>query len=180
MSDEPEVRVPPPRRPAIPETFTIQDVLKLLAEQGKEHTRQMMEFAKELKKPTEREQKEIDEKEGRIKQHQEARMKTARAQEASKAMQRRSCPHGTTHAGTGQTMHQWRAQVHTPSHCDPYFLPTCTQCQSPLDPIRATAEMLTQGVNLDLYKGLNMDTLLRWAPESWKGHEDRHPSRKAA
>jgi len=165
---------------AIPESFNVQDVLKLLAERDEAHMKQMMEFAKELRRPTEREQKEIDDKEKRVSQQQQARFKLAQSEVDRKEMQKRSCAHSTTHGGTGVTTHQWRAQVHTPSHCDPYFRPTCTQCLSSLDPIRATTEMITQGVNLDQYKGVNMEVLLKWAGESWKGHEDRHPNRQAA
>lgn len=164
----------------IQESFTIQDVLTLLQAQSEENRKQMMDFARELKKPTEREQREIDDKDLKLKQHQETRLKLAKAEEDRKEMQKRTCQHGTMHSGTGILHHQWRAQVHTPAHCDAYFQPRCTQCATALDPIRATAEMLTQGVNLCDYKSINMQTLIDWAPLSWKGHEDRHPFQKAA
>lgn len=177
MSEEQEM--PKARRP-IPESFSIQDVLKLLAERDEQHMKQMMEFAKELRKPTEREQKELDEKEKRVAELQRRRLDMAKREEDSKETKKRGCAHSTTHGGTGVTSHQWRGQVHTPAHCDPFFTPTCTQCLTQLPKIRATTEMLTQGVNLDAYKGINMDVLLKWGEQSWVGHEERHPDLQVA
>lgn len=171
---------PEKKKATIPESFGVADVLALIKQMNEDNQRNMISAIQEMKKPSAREQKDLDEKEARIVQHQKARLNLAKAEENRKIMQRKSCQHGTTHAGTGVTSHQWRGQIHTPSHCDPYFLPTCTQCGSQLDPVRATTEMLTQGVNLDLYKAINLDVLLKWGEESWKGHEARHPKNPIA
>jgi hypothetical protein len=168
-----------PRREAELDTsqvVTMGDMLQLLAKMNEDNQKNMMAMVAEMKKPTEREQKELDVKEAKLVQQQATRLKMAQAEEQRKEMQRKSCAHGTTHGGTGVTTHQWRGQVMTPSHCDPYFLPRCTQCNTALKPIRASAEMMTQGVNLNMYAGLNIPILEQWADVSWKGHEDRHPS----
>lgn len=169
-----------PNKRVIPESFSVADVLSLIKQMNEDNQRNMIAAIQEMKKPSEREQKELDEKEKRIAQAQQARVKLAKAEEDRKESQKRSCAHATTHAGTGVTSHQWRGQVHTPGHCDPYFTPMCTQCFTQLKPIRATTEMLTQGVNLDLYKSVNMKDLLTWAEASWQGHEERHPHLQVA
>jgi hypothetical protein len=179
LSDE---QMPQPRRrqETIPESFSVQDVMKLLQTQQEQNAKLMMEFAKELKKPSDREQKELDEKDARIRQRQEAGIKLGKAEEQRRIMQRTNCNHATTHPGTGVTKHAWRScGVQTPAGLDPSFTPICQQCQTTLPKIRATTEMVSQGVNLDMYAAIDMPTLLRWSEESWKGHEEGRDGRAA-
>ena len=149
----------------------IEAVLKLIGQMNADNQQNMIAAIAEMKKPTEREQKKLDAEEVKIVQHQKSRIALAHAEEDRKASLRRNCAHATTHPGTGVTKHTWRAQVHTPANVKPYFVPTCTQCFSQLTPILASTEMLTQGVNLDQYAGINMDVLTNWAKSAQKGQE---------
>lgn len=138
-------------------------IFELIAQMDANNQKNILLAIQEMKKPTEREQKEMDEKDKKIRQHQEARVKLAQSEEERKRLQALSCPHSTTHPGTGVTKHTWRAQVHTPDKEKPYFVPTCMKCLTQLPKILASTEMLTQGVNLDQYAGLDIQALRGWA-----------------
>lgn len=138
-------------------------ILKIVGQMNADNQQNMLAAIAEMKKPTVREQKKLDEEDLKFRQHQQSRIALAHSEENRKEALRRNCAHATTHPGTGVTKHTWRAQVHTPHGVAPYFVPTCTQCFSQLPQILATTEMLTQGVNLDQYAGLNIDVLKNWA-----------------
>lgn len=138
-------------------------VLQLIAKMDENNQKNMLAAIQEMKKPSEREQKELDAKDARIKQAQEQRLKMARAAEKGRQMQAYGCQHATTHPGTGVTKHAWRAQIHTPAGEKPYFVPTCQQCLTQLPKILATPEQLTQGINLDQYAGIDKEVLTKWA-----------------
>jgi hypothetical protein len=146
-------------------------ILKIIGQMNADNQTNMLAAIAEMKKPTAREQKKLDEEELKLAQHQQSRIKLAQAEEDRKRMQASSCAHATTHPGTGVTKHCWRAQVHTPHLQKPYFVPTCTQCFTQLPHILATTEMLTQGVNLDQYAALNIDVLRNWAKSAEKAQE---------
>ena len=147
--------------------ISMEEVFKLIAKMSADQQENMMKFAAELKKPSDREQKEIDAKEARIKQNAEARLNQAKAEELQKEYLRTNCPHGTAHPGTGSFKHAWVAQVHTPGHGEkPYFRPFCQQCKTLMPKITASADMLTQGVNLDKYVGIDADRLKKWAEQA--------------
>ena len=137
----------------------------ILAQMSESNREQMMEFAKELRKPTEREQRKIDEEDKKIKSAQLERLELAKADEQRKLMNARGCGHVRTHPGTGVTKHLWRAQVHTPDGRAPYIMPTCQGCQTQIGPIPATAQMLREGVSLDQYPTINEQALRTWAEQ---------------
>lgn len=144
----------------------------LLAERDDKAQANLITAIQELNKPTAkeiREEKENEKKEERIRAQQAERLKMARAQEAAKALNMQGCSHAFFNPGTGVTTHAWRAQVHAPDGEKPFFIPTCqlNQCQikdGNGNPVKfpATNEMLTNGVNLDKYIGLDIDRLKTW------------------
>lgn len=142
--------------------MAMEDVFKLIAQMSADQQENMMKFAAELKKPTAREQAEIDRKEAEIKRRQEERLKLAKAEEDRKKNMALGCVHATYHPGTGVTRHAWRTQVNS----DGYFRPTCQICQTQLPRIKATPDMLLNGVNLDQYMGLDADKLRKWAEQA--------------
>lgn len=140
------------------------EALKVILSQLNESNReQMMEFAKELRKPTEREQRKLDEEDKRIARAQKERLELAKAQMEAKRLNALGCGHVRTHPGTGVTKHLWRAQVHTPNGKAPYFMPTCQGCQTQIGPIPASPNMLREGVSLDQYPTLTVEALEKWA-----------------
>ena len=146
--------------------ISMEEVMRLIATMGEQQHTNMLAAIAELKKPSEREQKKIDAEELRLKQQQENRLKLAMAEEERKKNNAAGCSHATFHPGTGVTRHAWRAQVHTPHKEKPYFVPTCQICQTQLPKILATTDMLTGGVNLDQYLGIDADRLKKWAEQS--------------
>lgn len=150
----------------VPVGVSMEEVFKLISQMDQSRHEQMLAFAKELKKPTDREQKKMDEDDKRVAQHQTARLAQAQAEEQRKVMAEKYCPHSTTHPGTGVTKHAWRAQVHAPANHKPFFVPTCQICRTQLPKILATTDMLTNGVNLDQYNGIDADRLRLWAQQA--------------
>jgi hypothetical protein len=148
--------------PAIDPMQALAAIMKqLTTEQGNN----FMEAIKELKKPSEREQRKLDEDDARVARAQKECLELAKADVTRREMNARGCGHVRTHPGTGVTKHLWRAQVHTPAGKQPYFMPTCQGCQTQIGPIPATADMLREGVNLDQYPGITAEALKTWAEQ---------------
>lgn len=145
---------------------SMEEVMRLIATMSAEQHKNMLEAIAEMKKPTAREQEKIDKEDAKIRQQQENRIKLAKAEEDRKKNTALGCSHSTFHPGTGVVRSAWRAQVHTPAGEKPYFVPTCIICQTQLPKILATNEMLSGGVNLDQYMGLDADKLRKWAEQS--------------
>ena len=138
---------------------------EILSKMGSDNREQMMEFAKELRKPTEREQRKIDEEDKRLERAQSERLALAKAEVQRRENNRLGCPHARINQATGVSRHMWRAQVHAPTGVQPYAVPTCQMCQTQTGKIPASPDMLTQGVNLDQYAGLTYDALTKWAEQ---------------
>lgn len=143
--------------------ITMQDVMALLAQMNEQNQNNLVEAIAEMKKPTAEQQAKMDADALKLKQQQDARYKLAKAEEDRKKMQQEFCPHSSYNAATGIQKHAFRAQVHTPNGEKPYFRPMCIQCNWIGPKILATPDMLTQGVNLDTYAGLNVERILQWA-----------------
>lgn len=142
------------------------EALKLiLAQLGEQNREQMMEFAKELKKPSEREQRKLDEEDKRLARAQSERLELSKAEVSRKENNRLRCPHSRHNAATGQGKHMWRGQIHAPEGVQPYTVPTCQMCQTQVGRIPVTPHMMMNGVNLDQYPGLTYDALVKWAEQ---------------
>lgn len=153
--------------------ITMEQVFALIGKMDENNQKNMMAAIAEIKKPTPLEQEKLDKENAKIKKMQESRLAQAMAEEKGRKMRMASCSHQTVHQGTGVVKHAWRAQVHTPHGEKPYFIPTCqiSQCQirdekGELIKFYATPDMLTQGVNLDQYQGLDLERLKAWAKQS--------------
>lgn len=142
------------------------EALKVILAQLTESNReQMMEFAKELKKPSEREQRKLDEEESRIKRSQLEKLELAKAEEERKKNQQNNCGHVRYHPLTGTGGHLWRAQTYTPKGVAPYMVPICLGCNMEGPKIPATADMLREGVELHKYPGITLDALNKWGEQ---------------
>lgn len=145
--------------------ITMEQVFELISKMNEQNQQNMLTAIAEMKKPSAREQAEIDAKEKRVAEQQKARIQLAQSEERRKELNRLGCPHSTFHPGTGVRKHSWRAQVHTPAGEKPYFKPTCTQCWTQGPKILATPDMLTNGVNLDQYADIDLARLEAWAKQ---------------
>lgn len=144
---------------------SMEQVFQIIAQMNEQSQKNVLEAIQEFKRLSPEDQEKRDKEKARDKQRAESAVKLAMAEEQAKENRKRGCPHGTTHEGTGSFRHAWRAQVHTPHGEKPYFVPTCMQCLTQLPKILATAEQLQNGVNLDKYKGLDLDQLQSWAKQ---------------
>ena len=130
----------------------------------------MINFAKELKKPSPEEQAKIDKEKAKLRERTLAAAKLAQAEEQGKENAARGCPHGTTHEGTQVFTHQWRAQVCTPVGEKPYYIPRCTQCGStwdrvyglPSPKVLASPEQLQGGVNMNDWTTEDVRRVVEW------------------
>lgn len=144
----------------------MEQVFQLIAQMNEQNQSNLLSAIQEMKKPTALEQEKLDKEAAKVKQQQESRLKLAKAEEDRKLNAARFCSHATTHPGTGVVKHAWRAQIHAPHGEKPYFKPTCQICWTQLPKILATPDMLTNGVNLDQYTGLDVDRLKLWAVQA--------------
>src|SRR5580765_5610185 len=74
-----------------PQLDAMEALKAILAQMSESNREQMMEFAKELRKSTEREQRKIDEEDKKIKSAQLERLELAKADEQRKLMNARGC-----------------------------------------------------------------------------------------
>jgi hypothetical protein len=105
------------------------------------------------KKPSEYEQSLIDEKVALRKRNANEALERGKAEMEMKAMRKRNCPH---HNGKN---HTWVAQAHTPAGEKPYFVPTCQRCNTQLPRVECSVEQITNGINLNNFKTLDMAAL---------------------
>lgn len=138
---------------------------EILAAMNAQNREQMMDFARELKKPSEREQRKLNEEDARIARANEEQLSLAKAEMARRENNRLNCPHARVNTATGVSRHMWRGQVHAPLGVQPYTVPTCQMCQTQVGRIPVTPDMMMNGVNLDQYVGLNYDALVKWSEQ---------------
>ena len=119
----------------------------------------MTEVLKVAKQPNAYEQELIDEKRALKERNRAGALEVAKAEMERKAMLKRNCPH---HNGKS---HTWVAQAHTPAGVKPYFIPTCQRCSTQLAPIQCSTEQVTNGINLHVYKTLDMAMLERMSEQ---------------
>lgn len=161
MSDEQEVEITvepkakgkPGRKPKAVAAKIAEspELLEMLMERFKEmmqaNADNTQQLAESLRKPTELEQKKLDEeKEQRIRRHQMS-IKIAQQEEAMKARKEAACSHANKDG------HLWRAQVNS----DGRFIPRCQRCGKTTSPIVAAAGRTA--VEMHLWAGVNVETL---------------------
>lgn len=121
----------------------------------------MLEFAKEMRKPSELEQRKIDAENAKLMAKAESRRQAATAEMNLREMKRKNCSHSRT---DGQ--HSWVGQV----NADGFYRPMCQQCNIVLPAIKATSQQTTDGVNLHTYKR-DGQTMLKHFEELHKSME---------
>lgn len=121
---------------------TATEIGLLLAEQAKQNQANMMEMVKELKKPTEAEQRKLDKESSDARAKAKAARIAAEAEEQRKQMLRDNCSHERP---DGQ--HLWVAHV----NADSCWRAMCQGCRTVMPPVVAAAEQAQQGVNLGAY-----------------------------
>jgi hypothetical protein len=138
----------------------------LIKQMNEDNREAFLSYIKEVKKPSDLDQRKLDLEATKERRRIEESIDQARIEIERRENVKRSCSHTMYHPGTGVERHLWRGQVHAPANEKPYFIPTCTKCRTQLPKILATPEMLTNGVNLDQYIHLNVETLERWAKQA--------------
>jgi len=109
------------------------EVLAVIAAMSEANQKAMLEFAKELKKPTDVEQAKLDkEKAGLLQRELEARDRVV-AEMKGREIARRNCPHFRTLA-SGATKHSFRGQI---TSGDNLVHANCSQCHTEWPPFSA-------------------------------------------
>lgn len=148
------------------------EAMQLIAAMGEQNKAAMVEFAKEIRKPTPKEEREEEEnrkKEERIRQNRLTQLENAKKQALAEEARLTSCSHAFYNPATKITNHAWGGQVSTPAGQNPYFIPICGICKYQLKDehgnllkFPATMDMITGGVNLDQIPYLDVDKLRAW------------------
>lgn len=136
---------------------TLELLMAKFSEMMQQQREGTLELAEALRKPTELEQKKLDEERVQRIKRQAMSVAAAKQKEASElALQAlcRSEGHANPNGGT-----RFRAQVNS----DGYFVPVCMKCHIQLPRVKATAEEIQNGVMLGNYKGLTEDALRQLA-----------------
>lgn len=142
--------------------LSIAEVIQLMSQMNAQNQNSLIEAVKELKKPNEFEQIEIDKKLAQQKKKAEDHVAFGRIEEERKVMKVRSCSHSRHNPANNTDFHLWRGQVHDGDQGKPYFIPTCLDCNTQLPKIFCTQEQIREGVGLNKYR-VDIEILLNWA-----------------
>ncbi len=116
----------------------------------------MKAFAAELKKPTELEQKKIDDDRNRLLRQAAIRRNEAKIEEEARISTQRGCAHVKRDNSPA-----WGGQVNS----DGYVRPMCTICRKIMPEIKAPVEWIANGVNMqdkEIFPKLTEEMLLEW------------------
>ena len=128
------------------------EMVQMLIKQMQEGNR---ELAAELRKPTELEQKKLDdERESRIKRAQQS-IAAAKQKERMDLALQAQCRSENHARPDGVT--RFRAQVNS----NGFFVPVCLKCHIELPPVKATPEEIQNGVMLGNYRGITEEALIQ-------------------
>jgi hypothetical protein len=157
-----------------PQTFTMEQVMQMMATMSRDNREALIEFAKELKKPSAEEQIKMDKEKAKLQERVLSAAKLAQSEEKARDNAAKYCPHGTLHPGTKAFTHQWRAQVATPYGEKAYYIPRCTQCGSTWDRVYglsspkliASDDQMLNGVNMDQWSTEDIKRVVEWARQN--------------
>lgn len=155
-----------PKDDQLPQNFTIKDVMLMMEEVNKAADERMFKLVHEMKKPTEAEQRKIDNEKMLLDRRMENRRREMIAEEKARTDAQKICPHKKK-ARNGTFVSAWGGQVNS----DGYWYPLCTTCQLVGPEVKAPQEWITGGVNATdpehpIWTSLNFATLLEWQKRS--------------
>lgn len=141
----------PGRPPNKPEES---EAMQLIRELNKQNQENLLALAAEMRKPSELEQKKIDEeKASQLKRSLNA-IAAAKASDEEKAIHQASCTH-TRKDGVTRFM----GQVNSNGYCVPF----CSECRLTTSPIRATDQERINGIQLQQRGNVTRESLENWA-----------------
>ena len=153
--ETPKPKGKPGRKPksemASPNGIDMALVAELIAQMQAGNTEQMRTLAAELRKPTDLEQKKIDDEVNQRVRRQAMAIKIAQQEEAMRFRRQNSC----SHMNKDGTL--FRAQVNS----DGTFTPMCIRCSTTTPPIKAAAGR--QVVEMHMWQGVTVETLKNMA-----------------
>lgn len=129
-------------------------MMQLVREMGRQNQEQLVALAAELRKPTEMEQKKLDEeKASQLKRSLNA-IAAAKAQDAERSIRQANCTHTRKDGVTC-----FVGQVNSDGYCVPF----CTRCECTTSPIRATDQERINGIQLQQRGNVTRESLENWA-----------------
>lgn len=153
MSTENEEKRGPGRPPNKPEPVE-SEMMQLVREMGRQNQEQLIALAAELRKPTELEQKKLDEEKASHLKRSENAVRAAQAQEQQMAILQANCTHTRNDGVTC-----FIGQVNSNGYC----VPVCTRCGVQTSPIRATDQERINGIQLQQRGNVTRESLENWA-----------------
>lgn len=153
MSTENEVEKRGPGRP-LNKPAEESEMMQLIKAMGEQNKEQLIALAAELRKPTELEQKKLDEEKVSQLKRAEMAIAVARAQAEQDAITQSNCTH-TRHDGVSCFI----GQVNSDGYCIPF----CTRCRLTTSPIKANDQERVNGIQLQQRGGVTRESLENWA-----------------
>jgi hypothetical protein len=132
-------------------------VKELILQMQAGNTEQLKQLAAELRKPTDLEQKKLDDERAALIRRQQQSVTAAKQQAAIVAANQAACAaegHANERGGT-----RFRGQVNS----NGYWIPVCMKCGLQGKPVKATSDEAASGVMLGQWKGINYESLLALA-----------------
>lgn len=129
-------------------------MMQLVREMGRQNQEQMLALAAELRKPTELEQKKLDEEKASQLKRVQMAIAVAKAQEDQDAITQAACTHTRTDGVTC-----FYGQVNSNGHC----VPKCSRCGLQTSPIKATDQERINGIQLQQRGNVTRESLENWA-----------------
>jgi len=156
----------PPKQDQLPANFTVEDVMMMMREMSQASDERMLKLVQEMRKPTEAEQKKIDNEKALLERRRENRRREMIAEEKARTDAQKVCPHKKK-ARNGSFVSAWGGQVNS----DGYWYPLCTSCQLVGPEVKAPQEWITGGVNATdpehpIWTSLDLKTLYEWQRRS--------------
>lgn len=143
--------------------ITIQDVMKLIDKVNEANDKRMLSLVQEIRKPTDVEQRKIDNDNAILERKREMRRQELLSDEATRKSAQRACLHQKKHPRSGAFISAWGGQVNS----DGCWHPICTVCQMEGPAVKAPMEWVTGGVNATdpdnpWMAQLKLETLFAW------------------
>jgi hypothetical protein len=153
----PKVKGKPGRKPKQPVEGV--DLVALLSQLGENQKETLIALAAELRKPTEIEQKKLDEEKESIRKRTINAVAAAREGERITLVKQSNCNHMQGNNGKTDGISTFGGQVNS----NGYWVARCGKCFVQTLPIKATTQELQGGVNLRSWQNVSLEGLNRLA-----------------
>lgn len=155
-----KVKGKPGRKPKPVEGVDLAALLQQLTEsQGKQNRETLLQLTESLRKPTELEQKKLDEEKESVRKRTINAVAAAKEGERITLVTQANCTHMQGNNGRSDGITTFGGQVNS----NGYWIARCQKCDMKSLPIKATTQELQGGVNLRTWQHVTLEGLNRLA-----------------